>query len=703
MNGSWRVFFLAIFYGSFLFSGCSSFQTREEEVAHFFEEATRLESEGDLESAIRRYEQVLVLAPIHEEARLRLAQLFFSNQQFSQAALHFKSLLNTEKEKVSPSHIRYWLSLSHFKEKRYELALEELIPLFQENQTEPYPLYPLLFQICEQNPQWSPLGLKYSQKALEDYPEESLFLKWKGIFLAQQHRILEAIQSFERVKPEDPLVLDFEKQLFQLYVKVGRYDKALQLWDLKGIPQFLWNAENQKRRVFEDLYRWVDLYHTHFPQTATAHEILSPLQQEQLVQLGTAFQNAGWVAESIEIFERILKNNPQHRFAQQQKQSAHEFLLFLKHYQNYFYTHYEEYQKKQKKRPLLTVSKDLERLIKNLKIKTLFEKFPLLSIESIMLFFNYSELRYQHPFPLSEYFEKFNHYFILFNFFGPTETNIKRIVSWLPQRQKQVWGDSYTYELFLCNASEVYHYKEYELQASFGGLCLNDHSLWLDLDTYRRIALDIYRLFLTQDYPLTPPLSQNTPISAVSAVSAVYYSSELQTKLAYRSCTELLKKLQSQAPPQHWFVQKLLEELLEVAEYHELGHLCKHQEFLPPSFWGRINPWKWYKGISFLIHQGFSEKEISIWSEEQAQLTALRHSSSPFLALYRTIASMSKSPSSSPHSAGYHRILQGYVTYLLENPHYCPSIQRHSTILEQLHLLSPEQIQEIAGILYEKK
>ncbi|MEK7485185.1 MAG: hypothetical protein AABZ60_12740, partial [Planctomycetota bacterium] len=389
------------------------------------------------------------------------------------------------------------------------------------------------------------------------------------------------------------------------------------------------------------------------------------------------------------------KSDPLHKKALQEKIQIDHFLSFLNDYREYCYQNYDLYEKEQNSVSILTLMKKLSGFARTYQIQELQSK-PLGLIETIMFVYNYLELSQEQSSPLTDYFKKFNHYLLIFNFFGPTETNVKRILTWIPERKSRVWEQDYTYELFICEHSEIYHFKEREVLSSFGGLCLTAHSFWLDLDTYRRIAVEIYKSFRRERL-------RGEPLEIGGDVMAVHYSGELQSQLSYKACTELLDNFDGSPDTQkERFIQKILEQLIEAAEYHEVGHICKHKQYLPTSFWSRLNPLVWGSGLSLLISEGFSDKNIAVWSEEKAQLTALKHSSSPYLALYRTMGSMVKDAEISRHSAGYYRIIRGYVDYVAQNESLFPDIDPARNIMEQLYKLKPQEIRNIAEYLYYK-
>lgn len=675
--------------GVFLF-GCTSFPNQEQEVRVYFEEALRQEELGNKEDAFEWYEQVVDLEPKHQEAQMRLGQMHFNRQEYQKAREKFLGILQQGDSK-NPN-LLYWIATTYFKEEQYLEALSLLEQIIEQSKKHFY-TYRLAIQICILEPSLYEKGLKIASIGIEYYPGYAEFHRAKGEFLTRLQEEEKAIRAFEEAQKLDDLLIDFEEDLMFLYAKKGMYLETLKTWDRKIAKSYLWSEQNLQKKLFEDVYAQVDRYHNRYSKAYQKNETLDIKQLEDLFNLGVAFKNAGWTREAREIFQRILHADPQHSFALHEKKQIEKFTHFLEAYRRYFYQIYRQYDQHKSSPSILTVMKDIEKIAQLHKIEALQQK-PMFLIETIMFVYNYVQLSHQNPSPLTSFFYSLNHYLLIFNFFGPVESNVKHILAWIPERKKRVWDKDYEYELFLCERSEVFHYKEKEVLSSFGGLCLTDRSFWLDIDTYRRIAVDVYKSFRRERL--------RGDFSDLGAeVLTVRYSSELQSQLAYQACNQLLDNFEGSPDAQKYrFLQKILEQLLEVAEYHELGHLCKHQEYLPPSLWEKLNPITWGSGLSLLITKGFSDKNIAIWSEEKAQLTALRHSNTPHLALYRTIGSMVKSPEVSRHSAGYHRIIQGYVHYIYEQPHLFPEIDISRNIMEQLYKLKPQEIRNIAEYLY---
>jgi hypothetical protein len=129
----------------------------------------------------------------------------------------------------------------------------------------------------------------------------------------------------------------------------------------------------------------------------------------------------------------------------------------------------------------------------------------------------------------------------------------------------------------------------------------------------------------------------------------------------------------------------LLAEALDGVLAHEIAHLEDAARFLPvsKSLWRHLATW---------FGLGFSPRRIEEWLEMRAECVALARARNPRLVLGACIGQATGGGSLTPHGGGYVELLERLVVVVDESPQDFPALDRSRNLLQQLDLLSRDEI-----------
>lgn len=139
----------------------------------------------------------------------------------------------------------------------------------------------------------------------------------------------------------------------------------------------------------------------------------------------------------------------------------------------------------------------------------------------------------------------------------------------------------------------------------------------------------------------------------------------------------------------------LLARLLEVVAVHERAHLADAFEFLPI---GR----NLLRMFVMLVEEGFSAFAVQSRLEMRAELATLAASEASDLVLAH-IVSYLETNATSAHGRGFSTILERFVAELDEHLEEYPSLRGDRVLVQQLHLLTRDEIRKIARVLAERE
>ncbi len=499
--------------------------------------------------------------------------------------------------------------------------------------------------------------------------DEADLLRFHARFLADTGEVERAIAIYEDLLSRGTPALDFVDHLRLLYAQTGRYADAYAAWRRKWATGLVYEEGN----LLGDRFRNVE--------QLSARAAAEPGLE---TRLAAGYAEVGWTDEARALLGRVLAARPDDPEALRLLDSLDRTGRLIERVQEEVYAGYRAFVEDEGTTP---IDETLERIEAHAD-ECGFD-LPEEEIEDLSLFHHFVNPHVGVDSALPTFFRSQGMLFVLFDYFGPVECNLKDLLLLDPARTRKVWDESVQYEVAVCESSRIYHFREFLGGSSYGGLAISPQGFWLDLDTYRRIARHISGYYLRHRSSYEA-LFNPADMPADRAPDAVYYSARLKERLAYLVGLQFADQAGGKTDR---IEEDVTRALVESAEYHELGHLVVQRSYLPIS--ANI-----FKGLGLLLTEGFSSEEIGAWSEEQAQLTSLAHSDFPHLALYRTVSSLSKSAESSRHARGYRRILAGFVEVILASPGDYPNIRTDLPIVEQLHLLTGDQIRRIAAGLY---
>ena len=492
-------------------------------------------------------------------------------------------------------------------------------------------------------------------------------------FLGETGEIREGIERYERLLDRGVFLDDLADHLRLLYVRCDRHLDAIQLWRDR------WQNDRafEKNNLFVYRFKNVD-------RLAQLLETLSPPSPELLYHLGRAYLAIGWIEEARATFDRSLLVEPSFVSSRKMLDRLDRFSSFIDVTRGSLYTQYRTFAG-DRSRP------SLEQFVSQVAHSAREHGFeiPPDEIDDLSLVHHYLAPHVGSGRNLPAFFRRWGLHLVLFDVFGSVEGNLKRIVSLDPRRRRQIWGRSIEYEIALCESSVIYHHREFLGDSSFGGLAIGPHGFWLDLDTYRRIARQIATQYRRVRSLPDGFFAEESSIDR-RPIDAIHDSPLLRRRLAYHIGKQFDQGIQAGRGD---LESKITAALLETAEFHEAGHLVIERDYLPISH----HP---LRAIGLAISEGFQSDQIAAWSEEQAQLTALAHGSTPHLSLYRTVAALDSPSSNSRHARGYRRILRGFIEIILDEPEKHPTIRTDRPIFEQLHRLRADEIRSLARSLH---
>jgi len=144
-----------------------------------------------------------------------------------------------------------------------------------------------------------------------------------------------------------------------------------------------------------------------------------------------------------------------------------------------------------------------------------------------------------------------------------------------------------------------------------------------------------------------------------------------------------------------------LDEICLATANHEEGHLCDHARFLPlGEHMGRV--------LKFLFTSGFSPAVMARRLEARAHLTALCVTADPRLPLVDMLqAAEDGGTSALPHTRAYADLLGDFLEeldkQLSSDPAAWPELDPLRALGQQLHLLAPERVRQVALVLAERR
>ncbi|OGR90749.1 MAG: hypothetical protein A2V88_07945 [Elusimicrobia bacterium RBG_16_66_12] len=152
------------------------------------------ERKGDLDTALSR---MMILLPAHQDDYLinyRLGWLFSRGQKYKNAIAHY-----TRAAQVAPASVEPWLALSllHLNLGYHRLALEASNELLKRDPKNYYGL--LRLAAAQQAQKMNEAALAATDKGLELYPMDALFLEKKGYLLKALGRSKESDQTLEQL------------------------------------------------------------------------------------------------------------------------------------------------------------------------------------------------------------------------------------------------------------------------------------------------------------------------------------------------------------------------------------------------------------------------------------------------------------------------------------------------------------------------
>jgi hypothetical protein len=132
-----------------------------------------------------------------------------------------------------------------------------------------------------------------------------------------------------------------------------------------------------------------------------------------------------------------------------------------------------------------------------------------------------------------------------------------------------------------------------------------------------------------------------------------------------------------------------LDELLDVTERHEQGHLTDRTRFLPLAR-------NWWKAFGFALRAGLSPSAIARSLEYRAQLVALCTAADPRLALADCLGAADEQGGVLPHGEAYRELVEDLLRLAAERVDRFPALDPAHYLVYQLHFLAAEEVRALA-------
>jgi Tfp pilus assembly protein PilF len=455
------------------------------------------------------------------------------------------------------------------------------------------------------------------------------------------------------------------RDLIRLRVRVGQYERALEHFFESYAPHALLLDRKNRLRP-----RWVEL-------EAASHEASARPSARNLHRLARAYVSAGWVAEALQVYDRLVLAEPDEdpEVIEKEVRACLNFLNLVRVLDRYFETRYKRVKEGRSGGSLAEVTKDLARLARLHAGVRDAGPLPILSyafIGSVM------DREASRGHPLIRYFDHFNHYFLVGQRSGgPPEALICARLYEDDEVMRPRFGRRVPHRYVLGHHVKVRSFRE-SLDQNLGGVTIG-HEFFLNMDfihRWRRSVLETHQKFSGPE--LKADLFHDEAMPAASREEALDIDSPLATKyrLYYLYCEEAGDHA---ADPVVF---------LEMVRTHEEGHVLDADRYLPVM----SNLWR---VLSLAVSNGFSPLAVEAYLEGNAESTALAEGPAPRLSIAQLIGFLPTSRSAVPHSLGYHDVVKRIVEEIYDHPKRFPEIDRKRNILQQLPRVPREKLRAL--------
>jgi len=463
--------------------------------------------------------------------------------------------------------------------------------------------------------------------------------------------------------------VDGIRELIRLRVRVGQYEQALQHFFESYAPRALLVDRKNGLRP-----RWVEL-------EAASREATARPSARNLHRLARAYAFAGWVAEALQVYDRLLLSEPDEdpEVIEKEVRACLNFLNLVRVLDRYFETRYKRVREGRSGGSLAEVTKDMARLARLHAGVQDAGPLPILSyafIGSVM------DREASRDHPLIRYFDRFNHYFLLGQRAGgPPEALICARLCEEDEVMRPRFGRRVPHRYVLGHHVKVRSFRE-SLDQNLGGVTIG-REFFLNMDfihRWRRNVLETHEKFSAPE--LKGDLFHDEAMPAASREEALDIDSPLATKLRlyYLYCEEAGARAGDPTV------------FIEMVRTHEEGHVLDADRYLPVM----SNLWR---VLSLAVSNGFSPLAVEAYLEGNAESTALAEGPAPRLSVAQLIGFLPSSRSAPPHSLGYYDVVKRIVEEIYDDRKGFPEIDRKRNVLQQLPRVPPEKLRALGRMV----
>lgn len=460
------------------------------------------------------------------------------------------------------------------------------------------------------------------------------------------------------------------RALRKLYAGLGRYEDVVRIWKPTVPVERILSSSSGLSDRFQALFR------------STENAMQDPHGREALLSLARAYRDVGWLEEAGEIYGRLRLLHSGDSRIERETARLVQCEEVIRNLQVYFKNKYLRAQNGETGDTLEGVLKDVYGIA---------EKATGIDFKS-----NPSPVRH-YPFlgsmtlpwgeaggALEAFLNSFNFYLIIGKREGgnPEALLLKGLV-WEREQSRRAWNKDVHFDLFLGEEPLISGLRDFSGDR-VAGITFED-SIFVLLDRLQDQSAEA-REILERAGPLGERLFSDPLLSAAEPGGAVSLGSPLflREKLLHLFLTRWQGE-RREGKGREWEGSPFL----DMVEWHEVGHMVDVRQYIPLEK-------NIFRNLWFALRNGFSPSRIEAELEGRAQVTSLAFCKNPHLALASLVGFLPFKDSSPPHSRGYYRVSEEFVSYLYENRKNFAAIQDDFPILEQLHLLSGDEIRSIA-------
>lgn len=508
------------------------------------------------------------------------------------------------------------------------------------------------------------------QTARAEHPDSSEVRHTLGWIRDRVGRPYSSIRCLRQAGRGNGMTVEAQRELIRVLVRMGQYREAFEAFQRYVPAATLFAPENRLRPRWEAL------------RDATLRVGANP-GAEELGHLARAYARAGWVANALQVYDRLRAFGSVDPSIEAEAVGCLHFLGFLRVVDGYFESRYKAFKRDHRPGSLNEVLADLSRLAHVHGGAAASGPLPVASYAFIGSVLDRAKSRTH---PIVRMLDRYNHYLLIGQRVGgpPEAVVCARLDEREPETRSRL-GRSVPHRYILgCNL-KVRSFRE-SLDQHIGGVTIG-HEYYLNLDfihRWRHTVVEVHDAFASPAG--REDLFHDEAPSAADRGEALDLSSPLATRkrLFFLFC----ESWGGRAPDVETFV--------EMVRAHEEGHVLDAARYLPVM----NNLWRI---LSLAGGNGFSAMGVEGYLEGNAEITALAEGPAPKLSLAQLIGFLPSAGSAPPHSYGYHDAVERIVRVVYDDAERFPEIDRHRNILQQLPLLNDAKLRALGRQLAEER